>query len=87
MSASFWLCRVRERPEALILTPAALSAEVENYLPVSLQVGRMECRCGRRIMVITLASQAKDDGSIPFARSIGPPSAGGERGRGKKFGL
>lgn len=27
---------------------------------------------GRRIMVITPASQAGDDGSIPFARSINP---------------
>ncbi len=26
--------------------------------------------CGRRIMVITLDFQSKDDGSIPFARSI-----------------
>ena|GEM_PF-6314544 len=28
--------------------------------------------CGRRIMAITLASQAKDVGSIPIARSIAP---------------
>ena len=27
-------------------------------------------------MVITLASQAKDDGSIPFARSTSPPISG-----------
>ena len=30
---------------------------------------KMVAQSGRRIMVITLASQAKDDGSIPFARS------------------